>query len=271
MASPAETIDKFNDYSYPPSQLFLERENDVPSREPSLDRTSPEFSAYVCLQLSEIFTYRTDSFTTSDLVSFCARIRATLNQLIPALGDIPRFRPIYNCIQEHENLFRAIITESVLYSSLPRKMVNAVDHVYVPPHNEHLIPLHFSRACMVFPCLADPARDVTAHPRPESFSHPTHSPDRRAARSPPPSPACAPPRKSRDSYPSRSSGTVWVPPPGTCHRCLRDCHRTRDCRQKAYCPYHNIEGHRWDECRAFPDRARQTRHALDRCTSNRPQ
>jgi len=87
-------------------------------------------------------------------------------------------------------------------------------------------------------------------------------------RSPAHSPACTPTRLTREYSTPRDSAAVWVPSPDTCYRCLRSGHRARECFSRPFCPFHKREGHRWDDCRTFLDRVRQTKLALYRVTSN---
>jgi len=211
LVNPIETITKFNGVNYPPSQLFLETENYVSSRDPTLDRNSPEFSKmcvrhvtqrldlsvpaisdllkgvkenqgsawsdfktdfalrfarpsdHVGLQLSDIFKLRPDSLSTGDLTSFCSKVRNAVSDYLAALEKIPRFQPISDGLKNAHNLFTAHIAESVLYSTLPRKLVESISHNYVPPDNERLIPANFARACERVPQVFESPGAVVAH------------------------------------------------------------------------------------------------------------
>ncbi|XP_042860760.1 uncharacterized protein LOC122246289 isoform X1 [Penaeus japonicus] len=60
----------------------------------------------------------------------------------------------------------------------------------------------------------------------------------------------------------RRDGNAWLPSADACYQCLRSGHIARHCRDRPYCPYHQNVGHKWYECRTFPDLVRQTKHEL---------
>lgn len=150
-------------------------------------------SDHVGLQFADIFKLRPDSLSTEHLTAFYADVRRAVNDLLRDFGDIPRFSPIYTALQDNQHLFKAFIAESVLYSTLPRKLVEAVDHNYSPPESESQIPSSFALACNGVPVVSDPGSVVT-HANRVSFPQeyipreradsPANSGDRRPTGSP---------------------------------------------------------------------------------------
>ena len=96
-----------------------------------------------------------------------------------------------------------------------------------------------------------------AHPHtvaavaPSAPSHPPPSAQRSNKRPPRPSP---PPCDSRHAR-APATPQDWLPPPRTCFNCMRAGHTVRNCRFRAFCPFHNRPGHSFKECIEFSDLA----------------
>ena len=51
--------------------------------------------------------------------------------------------------------------------------------------------------------------------------------------------------------------TDWAPRPGACWNCLATGHKSRDCTNQSFCPWHQTYTHRWNTCNQYAHLAAQ--------------
>ncbi|ROT72159.1 hypothetical protein C7M84_009464 [Penaeus vannamei] len=200
---------------------------------------------------------RPASFSQGDITEFYVKVKQAIDDFLELL------RRDEHMMIAHEHLeiilpqIRMLLAEGIVFDCLPAKLCTNAQIMYTRPESPGLLPTHLAKACGFVTNSDTAIPAVVAHTGNVSFSS---TPTPRRDLSP------APRQTRRESrsltgvtagrstgdlhpqprYDSRDPPDSWTPSKNACFRCLREGHRTRDCRFLMYCPFHRSQGHSWE-------------------------